>query len=146
MPPEEAQATVKRTLDVLSEQASRADMWGIEVLKHLVIINGAGLAGTFTLYQVQGIPRSFWPTFAFLIGLAAAFLSLTMGWVFHRRVIEHLISGLSQFIQGAVGENFGLIATAKVRPVFGIVMALSVTSGVAFLVGAISLYRLVTCG
>ncbi|VVE49912.1 hypothetical protein [Pandoraea sputorum] len=145
MPHEEAEVVEKRTLDALNEQSSRADMWGIEVLKHLVIINGAGLAGTFTLYQVQGLPHSFWPTLSFLIGLAAAFLSLTMGWAFHRRVIEHFISGLSQFIQGSAGENFRLLAIAKVRWIFAAVMIFSVISGIAFFVGAISLYRLVTC-
>ncbi|WOD18979.1 hypothetical protein [Paraburkholderia kirstenboschensis] len=143
MSPEEVKAEVDRTVEALREQGARVDEWALEVLKHLILMNAAGLAGTFTLYQVQGIERSFWPTVIFLAGLISAFLSLMLGWHLHRRMLFGTITGFLSFIGGKRDSAFMTTTLLSSRYLGATVIVFACLSGAIFLAGAVDLYVLV---
>lgn len=59
------------------------EMWGIEIIKTLFLLNAAGLAGVFTLAQVNGIVRGSLPFISFSVGIVLAVASLTFGRYMH---------------------------------------------------------------
>ena len=53
--PSEAQTAVVRVLGSVSDAVTQAAMnWGFEVIKHLVVLNGAGLAAIVAIAQAYG--------------------------------------------------------------------------------------------
>ncbi|WP_020069056.1 hypothetical protein [Paraburkholderia caledonica] len=143
MEPQKIDQTVKITLDGVKDQANRVDTWGIEVVKHLVIINAAGLAGTFTLYQVQGIERSFFPTVLFLTGLTSSFVSLMLSWHLHRKIFFSIFRGFFQFLAGTANSDFASRPAIDFRSWAGAVTITALAAGLLFLAGAVDLYVLV---
>src|SRR5690606_34737494 len=73
-------------MDVYREQAGRSDLWGLEALRNLTILNTAGLAGTITAYQTQTIERVSTPAILFITGIVTAFVAIAAGWLLHRLV------------------------------------------------------------
>lgn len=85
MPPpsEDRRVLVHRQLVDAHQYHLRAtDVWGIEVLKTLFLLNAAGLAGVFTLAQTS-IPRQSLPFLPFSLGIILAVASLTFGRYMH---------------------------------------------------------------
>jgi len=53
--PVDAQTAVTRQLAALSDAATQAAMnWGFEVVKHIVVLNGAGLTAIVAIAQISG--------------------------------------------------------------------------------------------
>lgn len=84
-------------LEVYREQVGRADGWGLEALRNLVLLNAAGIAGTITAYQIQAIPRAIAPAACYLLGLAGAFLAIALGWLLHRLAANRYLKNATQY-------------------------------------------------
>ncbi|HVL08672.1 MAG TPA: hypothetical protein VM512_05885 [Burkholderiaceae bacterium] len=116
--------------------------WGFEVVKHLSVINAAGLAGSVALYSSPAKTAALGALSAFLIGLVLAIIVMVTIYmvglaylvVFHKRLM---------------GVLFGAQGIVKLRPplwflvVTAINWALVVASIIAFIIGVCRLAKVV---
>lgn len=65
-------------MDLHREQVRQSDMWGLEALRSLLLLNTTGLAGTIASYQLDGVQRILARALAFIGGIVAAFLAIPL--------------------------------------------------------------------
>jgi len=127
-----------------SQAGSRADEWGMEVLKHLVIINGAGLAGIFTLYQVNCLTRSPGPALIFIAGIVMAFIALMLGWYLQKQIATALLSFAIRWRAGQAQITESIDCIRALRPLAGVQVLCGVFSLICFVWGAGKIYLIVS--
>lgn len=96
--------------------------WGFETIKHLALINAAGLAGAAALYSVPAVQKAASAALPwFLVGLVVTILTMSMVYVggliytasYHRKMMMVLTdqapissAKASVWVQSAVGVNW----------------------------------------
>jgi hypothetical protein len=104
MPPE-GQAWIRDAyMNLMHLAAETTNEWAIECIKHLAIINGAGLAGAATLAGLGTTLIGADPMTAakwFLIGLFLAFVCLYMGFDMNERGMRRFRKRLDSFFDGS---------------------------------------------
>lgn len=119
------------------------DVWGMESLKHLVIINAAGIAGAFALFQRANFPVSFVVSLAYVIGLLAAFAGFFLGFSAYRDASNELVDAIGNFRSGKcnlreVFAQFPEWRRSMRRPVWAAFFSL-----LSFLIASIWLFVLI---
>lgn len=142
--PEEAKLILDIATAAGNEAGSRADAWGMEVLKNLVLINGVGLAGVFTLYQVNCLSRSPGSAVVFILGIVAAFVSLMLGWYLQKRASTAFTFFAIRFRAGTAMHGEALACVQALRPIAGTQVAFGILSLVLFVWGAVKIYFIVS--
>jgi hypothetical protein len=127
--PVDAQTAVTRQLASLCDSSTQAAMnWGFEVVKHLVVLNGAGLTAIVAIAQISGTTTinhtlALTGAHVFVGGLIVALCSMITIYAtglffvrsFTQRVLMFSIGKkplsalrLSRFHKGLIGLNWGL--------------------------------------
>jgi len=91
------------------------EMWGIDIIKTLFLLNAAGLAGVFTLVQVKEIPRESLPFFSFSIGIVLTVASLTFGRYMHSAAANGWLQGANSYAASFYDEDAKLPNTRTVE-------------------------------
>lgn len=124
------------------EQGNRSDLWGLEALRNLVLLNAAGLAGAMAAFQVKAVTdHMFWPSAGFLAGIGAGCLSIALGWVMHRIAANRYQTNGKKYVET---RNLSVLFQLNTRLLFcinGASIAMGVASFGAFFLGAYRLLR-----
>lgn len=116
--------------------AEMTNEWALECVKHLAIINAAGLAGAATLAglgkpieNADPVTSAKW----FIIGLFAAFVCLYMGYDMNMRGMKRFRRRLDDFFQGigTTADFQNLEPVAYKRAMVGVALV----SAATFIVG-----------
>jgi len=120
------------------------DKWGLEVLKTLFLLSGAGLAGVFALVQ-QGpdaIPRDALPFLPFGIGIVTAVFSMILTRYMHDAASDAWFDTINRF---ADTHDLDIHAPAKTWPIRVLnacAIACGIVSGASSIWAGVALYKL----
>ncbi|MFP3428752.1 hypothetical protein SB781_03280 [Paraburkholderia sp. SIMBA_061] len=127
-------------MDLMHLAAEQTNEWAIECIKHLAVINAAGLAGAATLAGLsKPFPHSDPVTAAklFLAGLFTAFVCLFMGFHMNLRGMKRLRIRMDSFFGGTgTLADFGDLEPIRYRAA---ILAVAVISLAVFLMGVASM-------
>lgn len=125
---------------VTLEQGNRTDLWGLEVLRNLVLLNAAGLAGAMAAFQVKGVAEQmFWPATGFLAGIGMGCLAIAIGWLLHRIAAARYQSNAKVFSESKNVDDLFAQNLCMLKGVNGVAIVAGLISFGAFFWGA---YRL----
>lgn len=131
-------------LESLTERwITSTDVWGMESLKHLVVINAAGIAGAFALFQRPNFPVSITVSLGYVIGLLAAFAGFFLGFSAYRDAGNELVEAIAKFRFGKcnlreVFARFPEWRRSMRRPVWAAFISL-----LSFLIASVTLFILI---
>jgi hypothetical protein len=103
----EAQTAVGRQLASLTDAVLQGAMnWGFEVIKHLAIFNGAGLAAMVAIAQVAGVDRvvkgqALHGAHFFVVGLIFALCAMVTIYFTGLSYVRHLTTTTMSFMMGS---------------------------------------------
>ncbi|KFG94397.1 hypothetical protein GQ56_0126430 [Burkholderia paludis] len=119
--PDETQKTVREfLLGMVTAVSSQLMQWALETVKHLIVINAAGLAGVVAMYGGGYAPKvaATHAGVCFLIGICLAFAALASGYITGfitlRRMANHIADIIAStapthVLDGTV-NNFFIVA------------------------------------
>lgn len=140
--PDEVKSQISLWQSVVLEQGSRSDLWGLEALRNLVLLNAAGLAGAMTAFQVKAVTEHmFWPAAGFLFGIGMGCLSIALGWVLHRLAAQRYQSNGKAYVESG---DLAVLFQLNARLLLGINIVSIVTGIVSFCAFFFGAYRLLT--
>lgn len=143
MPDENNDSQIRMWMEITREQGNRADSWGIEALRSLLLLNTAGLAGAITAFQVSWIPRAITPSACYMVGILSGFIAILFGWLLHRTAAKRYQSNAKVFIQT---KNTRDLFSVNERVLMGFhwtSILLGLGSLCGFMWGSFSLVRLI---
>ncbi|WP_238877134.1 hypothetical protein [Achromobacter xylosoxidans] len=130
-------------LEAYREQAGRADSWGLEALRNLILVNAAGIAGTITAYQINAISRAIAPAACFLLGLGLAFAAIALGWFMHRLVANEYQQNAARYKESRDPRHLFKLNDRLYRRISNFSVAIGVLSLCLFVAGSAYLVDLV---
>lgn len=139
---------------ICKEESSRMQEWAIELVKHLVIINAAGLAGVVSLIAIQpgtGIDKQSLMSsgFCFVLGLACAVADMYYNVVGHYRRTREMDERIKSLVLHHERGSLEIIKDIQEKTIekpfktkypFIIATLLGWIAAIAFTVGMIYVY------
>jgi aryl-alcohol dehydrogenase-like predicted oxidoreductase len=135
--PQETQDYIRAfLLDILKVVMEQLLQWALETIKHLIVLNAAGLAGVVAMYSATAYAPKVAATHAgaaFLVGIAIAFAALASGYVTGILTLRSMSRRYGDVIQSRAPTQ--AIAEVANKGYVALNWLLALASLIAFIVG-----------